>query len=78
MEGGVALTISRNPVEYLKRKGLVSEPARPRARLDLRALRVHTVPLSAPKPQACVLEQFEGDPAPDRGTARPWPGETES
>jgi hypothetical protein len=72
------MSISRNPVEYLRRHGLVNEPARPRPRLDIEALLVHSIPISdPPMPQTKVLEPFEGDPPPDRGTARPWPGQTE-
>lgn len=71
--------VSRNPVEYLRRHGLVDEPARPKPRLDLQALLVHTVPIpDPPKPDAKVLMQFEGLPIPDRGTARPWPSQTET
>lgn len=72
------MAASRNPVEYLKRHGLVDEPARPRPRLDVEALLVHTIPLSSPpRPTQLVLEGFEGDPPPDRGAARPWPSQTE-
>lgn len=68
------MIVSRNPVEYLKRHGLVLEPARPSPRLDVNALLVHSIPLrSPPKPTQKVLQEFEGDPIPDRGTARPWP-----
>lgn len=72
------MAVSRNPVQYLRRHGMVDEPARPRPRLDVSALLVHSVPLgSPPKPTAGVLLGFEGNPIPDRGTARPWPGQTE-
>lgn len=72
------MIVSRNPVEYLKRKGLVDEPARPSPRLDVDALLVHTIPLtSPPRPTQAVLETFEGEPPPDRGTARPWPAQLE-
>jgi len=72
------MAVSRNPVEYMRRKGLVVENARPKQRLDIRALLVHTIPLAnPPKPVEGVLTQFEGAPPPDRGLARPWPGQTE-
>lgn len=72
------MALSRNPVEFLRRNGLVDEPPRPNPRLDLRALRVHTYPLSAPpKPAAAVLVEYEGHPPPDRGGARPWPNQLE-
>lgn len=72
------MIISRNAVMFLKRKGLTFEPARPRPRLDLKALLVHTVPLaSPPKPVQGVLQTYEGDPSPDRGISRAWPGQTE-
>lgn len=67
---------SRNPVEYLRRHGMADEPAGPKPRLDLAALLVHTLPLADPNPPASVLRQFEGDPIPDRGPIRPWPGQT--
>lgn len=70
------MAITRNPIEYMRRHGLVDEPARPRPRLDVGALLVHSVPLSSPpKPAQSVLEGFEGNPPPDRGTARAWPGQ---
>lgn len=70
------MEISRNPVEYLRRKGLVTEPARPRPRLDISALLVNTIPISdPPKPLALVLQGYEGEPSPDRGITRPWPGQ---
>lgn len=72
------MAISRNPTEYLRRHGLVDEPARPRPRLDLSALLVKTLPLaSPPKPTPDVLTEFEGDPIPDRGLAQAWPGQSE-
>lgn len=70
---------SRNPVEFLRRHGLVDEPARPRPRLDLHALLVHTYPVpSPPGPAPAVLTRFEGAPPPDRADTRPWPGQTET
>lgn len=72
------MVVSRNPVEYLRRHGVVPEPARPRPRLDVQALLVHTVPLrSPPRPAQRVLETFEGRRPPDRGVARPWPAQQE-
>lgn len=72
------MAVSRNPVEYMRRHGMVDEPARPRPRLDVSALLVHSVPLaSPPKPTPDVLIPFEGNPIPDRGTARPWPVQAE-
>ena len=71
--------ITRNPVEYLRRRGIVQESARLKPRLDIMGLLVHTIPLSnPPKPVQSVLESFGGDPEPDRGQARAWPGQTET
>jgi hypothetical protein len=68
---------SRSALEFLRRQGLVCEDARPRPRLDVTALLVHTVPLpSPPLPVQKVLEHLEGVPPPDRGESRPWPGQT--
>ncbi len=72
------MIITRNPVEYMRRKGLVEEPAQPKPRLDVRALLVNTIPIADPPyPVANVLKDFEGVPPPDRGGTRPWPGQTE-
>lgn len=67
--------LSRSPVEYLRRHGLLTEAQRPRPRIDVSALLVHTVPLSSPpKPAQGVVEGFEGIPPPDRGVTRGRPG----
>jgi hypothetical protein len=72
------MALSRNPVFYLKRKGIVDEPARPRPRFDPMALLVNTIPLaSPPMPIAAVLASFEGNPPADRGLTTPWPGQSE-
>lgn len=71
------MAVSRSALEFLRRKGLVGEDSRPRPRLDVTALLVHTVPLTSPPlPAQGVLEGFEGVPPPDRGASRPWPGQT--
>lgn len=68
--------VSRSALEFLRRNGLNDTTPRPRPRLNLTELLVHTVPLkSPPKPQYEVLETFEGHPPPDRGGSRPWPGQ---
>lgn len=65
---------SRSALGYLARKGLVDATPRPAPRLDVAALLVHTMPLSSPpQPSRNVLQQFEGDPSPDRIGTRPWP-----
>jgi hypothetical protein len=70
------MAISRSAVEYLRRKGIAGEQLRPRPRLDVTALLVHTVPLpSPPLPGERELRGFEGCPPPDRGGTRPWPGQ---
>lgn len=72
------MPLSRNPVLYLKRKGIVDEPAQPRPRFDPMALLVHTIPLAQPPmPTQNVLVGFEGDPPADRGLTTPWPGQSE-
>jgi hypothetical protein len=70
-------TVSRSPLELLRRLNLSDESLRPAPRLDVSALKVHTVPLaSPPMPSQDVLRTFEGDPPPDRtGPAQPWPGQ---
>ncbi len=70
--------ITRNPTEYMRRRGIQHETAQPRPRLDVQALLVNTYPLSSPpKPPTEVLLQFEGDPPPDRNVTRPWPSQHE-
>jgi hypothetical protein len=70
------IVISRNAVQFLRRHGLVDEPARPKPRLDVQALLVHTVPLpSPPMPGVRTLLAFEGDGPEDREVTRPWPGQ---
>lgn len=64
--------VSRSAAEFMRRHGMVSEPESPAPRLDLRNLLVHTAPAPASIPEH-TLEGYEGDPPPDRGTARPWP-----
>lgn len=72
------MPISRNPVFFLKRKGIVDEPARPRPRFDPMALLVHTIPLAEPPmPVQDVLADLEGAPPADRGLTTPWPGQSE-
>ncbi len=69
---------SRSPLDFLRRKGLSAEPARPRPRFDVDALLVHSVPLaSPPKPTQAVLEGLEGETPPDRGLTHGWPGQGE-
>lgn len=68
--------ITRNPVPFLKRNGIVSEPMQHKPRLDVRALLVHSIPLrNGTTPSATVLRKLEGDPPPDRGATRPWPSQ---
>ena len=70
------MMISRNPVPFLMRKGLVSETMQPKPRLDVSALLVHSIPLrGGATPSATVLRQLEGEPAPDRAGTRPWPSQ---
>ncbi len=69
--------ISKNPMEYMIRHGIVSEHARPSPRLNVSALLVHTIPLHPPKPAQPVLCQLEGDPSPDRGGVIPWAAQRE-
>jgi hypothetical protein len=70
------MTVSRSALEFLRRTGLVDESLRPRPRLNLSDLRVHTVPLDTPPlPVQSVLRGFEGHPQPDRNGTRPWPGQ---
>jgi hypothetical protein len=69
---------TRNPTEFLRRQGLVTDPIRPSPRLDLHSLLVHTIPLqSPPHPGATVLREYEGDTPPDRAGSRPWPDQGE-
>lgn len=70
------MAVSRSALEYLRRRGLIEDGLRPRPRLAIEDLKVHTVPLSSPPmPSMPVLQDFEGMPPPDRGASRPWPGQ---
>lgn len=69
--------VSRNPVEFLRRHGLVNESTSPAPRLDLSALLVNSIPMTKPYPAQSVLKSFEGDPSPDRSASRPWPDQPE-
>ena len=70
------MVISRNPLQFLRRHGLVDEPVRPRPRLDVMGLLVHTIPLaSPPKPPHTIMRQAMGDPPPDRPMTQAWPAE---
>ena len=69
---------SRSALEFLRRKGMEA-PLRPKPRLSISDLLVHTVPLSTPpQPSPRVLRTFEGgdhgESPPDRNVTRPWPG----
>jgi hypothetical protein len=66
--------VSRSPFEYLQRHGMVDETLQPASRLAVEDLLVHFLPLdSPPQPAQSYLRDLEGNPPPDRGTARPWP-----
>jgi len=70
------MAVTRNPTEFLRRQMMSAEPARPRPRLDVEAMLIHTIPLpSPPMPAQAVLAGLEGVPPPDRGTSRAWPGQ---
>jgi len=70
------MAVSRSALDFLRRKGLVTDMLRPGPRLNVSQLLVHTVPIpSPPKPLPHLLTGFEGDPPPDRGMSRPWPGQ---
>lgn len=71
------MATSRSALDYLRRIGLApGEHLRPRPRLNISELLIHTVPLTSPPlPATGTLRSLEGDPPPDRGAARPWPGQ---
>ena len=72
------MPISHSPLEFIRRHGLLEESVQPHPRLNLRGLRVHTVPISEPPlPKAITLQEYEGVPPPDRGLTRPWPHQLE-
>lgn len=70
------LPFSRNPIEYMRRRGLVVAAIRPAPRFDPSALRVVTYPVPEVKTSIAVLRGFEGGNPPDRGQIRPWPSQT--
>lgn len=65
------MSVSRSPVEFMRRNGLEYEPESPGPRLCLDHLLVLNIPVAVP-PQATLVD-YEGDPIPDRGSIRPWP-----
>jgi hypothetical protein len=68
---------SRTALDYVRRKGLSIEALRPRPRLAVDELLVHSVPLaSPPMPSQTVLRMGEGDTPPDHGLSVPWPGQS--
>lgn len=68
--------LSRSALAFLRRTGIVDEALRPTPRLDVTALRVHTVPLASPPyPSQSVLRGQDGEVPPDRNLSRPWPDE---
>lgn len=68
------MPVSRSPVEFLQRHGLVDETLQPASRLAPEDLLVNFLPLHAPpQPAQSILRACEGEPPPDRGTAQPWP-----
>lgn len=70
------MAISRSAHEYLARTGIVEASNSPGPRLDVDEVLVHRVPIpSPPLPSQDILRSYEGDPSPDRGASKPWPGQ---
>lgn len=68
------MATSRSALEFLQRHGIVEATSQPAPRLAVQDLLVHFLPTSSPpKPMANTLRGYEGEPSPDRGSARPWP-----
>ncbi len=68
------MAISRSPREFLERAGLLRATIPPNSRLAVTDLLIHKIPLSNPPgPLQGILQEYEGEPPPDRGIAVPWP-----
>lgn len=67
------MAASRSAFRYLLRNGLVSETNSPAPRLNTADLLVARLPRDETQLTQGELETYEGDPAPDRGSVRPWP-----
>ena len=62
-------------VNFLERLGLVQSGRQPWPPIDTRALTANTLSLDEWTPIPEQLEQFDGDPPPDRGQTYEWPPE---
>jgi hypothetical protein len=65
------MTVSRNPLEYLKRKGQVPVSPDYRPRFSPCLLRIHSYPTGSTVQKAALAEGGGG--APDRAWFYPWP-----
>ena len=67
------MPVSRSPINFLERNGVIPTLRSQKPRLDPKRLRVHTVPLGTPVPAPYQMLDTPGDPPPDRGKIDPWP-----
>jgi hypothetical protein len=66
--------LTGDPTPFLRRLGLLVDVRGPIPTFDDQAAKSRTLPLARPLPQAELVWDRQGDPAPDRGRSRPWPG----
>lgn len=64
---------SRSPTEFMLRSGIITETRQPCPRLDVGSLLINYVPLEDTQLSTEALQEYQGDPSPDRGPTRPWP-----
>lgn len=67
------MPVSRSPLEFLRRNGLMPTPRSSLPRLDTARLRVHTIPLKPDQIDPGLVLDASGDPPPDRGITDVWP-----
>lgn len=60
-------------IPFLERIGAIATVRRPHARIEPRAHRVHSIPLTTPLPLPNTQRHLNGTPPPDRGQTYDWP-----
>lgn len=67
------MAISRSPIPFLERKGLIPTRRYPVPRLDLVRVAADNLPLDNPPQNPGAMLDAQGFPSPDRGKLDPWP-----
>ena len=67
------MAVSRNPIPFLERTGLVKTRRHPVPRLDTVRMAVRDLPFEDPAPRPESLLDVAGHLPSDRGVTGPWP-----